>query len=60
MAEMKVKLTKKERESRNVKICNVPRGKGHDELIQKLIRKRQIFKPDRDDRNVDIDDVPKT
>ena len=56
----KKKLTKKERESRNVKIYNVPRGKGHDKLIERLIRKRQIFNPDRDDRNVDIDNVPKT
>ena len=56
----KKKLTKKEREARNVKIYNVPRGKGHEKVINRLIRKRQIFNPDRDDRNVDIDNVPKT
>ena len=56
----KHKLTKKEREERNVKIYNVPRGKGHEKTIKRLIHKRQIFNPGKDERNVDIDNVPKT
>ena len=56
----KRKLTKKEREARNVKIHNVPRGKGHERILKHLIRRRQLFNPGKDERNVDFENVPKT
>ena len=54
------KLSKAEWEARNVKIHNVPRGKGHDKLIKRLIHVRQLFNPGKDERNVDFENVPKT